>query len=159
MQGTHEAVERFQALATFRGAAKLGSLEQQKHIRSFAALASIGRMQQRLRDETTLTEASELRLLRNTIVNALEPARKKNLRARIEQDQRAAQQRSDNGEQQWEKFGRSKVRKLNSEERKQLRIDRGEQDDYLIEKQAKRARRHDRDTAGAEAYFESLDQS
>ena len=91
-------------------------------------------MQKRLCDEKTTTEASERRLMRNNeMANAREQAaRTKNLRARIAQEERAAQQRSDNGEQQWEKLRRSQVWKIDREERKQLRSDRGVEDDYLI---------------------------
>jgi hypothetical protein len=113
IQGTHEQVERFQQLATQRGQAREGTLEQQRQIRMyFAGLATIERMQRSLEEETTT--AATQRRLRNTIKNAEESALTKNLRDRMRRDTEPRQ-----------KKGRSKVRKLNRDERKQLLIDSG----------------------------------
>ena len=123
IQGTHEQVTRFQQLATQRGQARVGTLEQQSQIREyfeqqtqtrryFAGLVTVTSMQRSLEEETT-TEAEERRL-RNTIENAEESAPTKNLRERMRRDTEPRP-----------KKGRSKVRKLNREEREQLLIDSG----------------------------------
>ena len=129
IQGTHEQVTHFQQLATQRGQAREGTLEQQRQIREcleqqtprqsrrhYAGLATVANMQRSLSSEESITETTQRRL-RNTIENAQQSALTKNLLARMRRDT-TTEPRSEGGRP-------NKVRKLTSDEKEQLRIDRG----------------------------------